>query len=122
MRHACRAPGRRSARSPRRCSRASCPASCRWSRRSSSATTPGPRYETEETALAAGDLLLLYTDGMSELRRDGQMLEVEGLRDWLADCSAEAPGDVVKALYARALDWSAGDLHDDIALVAIRCR
>jgi sigma-B regulation protein RsbU (phosphoserine phosphatase) len=83
---------------------------------------PGIRYETEETRLGIGDLLLLYTDGMSELRRDRDMLEVEGLQAWLRDCPAEAPGDLVKALYEQAREWSGDRIHDDIALVAIRCR
>jgi serine phosphatase RsbU (regulator of sigma subunit) len=83
---------------------------------------PGLRYETEETILGVGDLLLLYTDGMSELRRDGEMLEVEGMRAWLSDCPADVPQELVQALYARAQEWSRGALHDDIALLALRCR
>src|SRR4029078_5787879 len=38
---------------------------------------PGLRYETEEAQLQIGDLLLLYTDGMNELRQGADMLEVE---------------------------------------------
>jgi PAS domain S-box-containing protein len=83
---------------------------------------PGIRYEAEEIRLAVGDLLLLYTDGMSELRRDHEMLEVAGLSEWLRECPAEAPEEVVRALYDRAREWSGDRLHDDIALVALRCR
>ena len=83
---------------------------------------PDMRYETQETRLGVGDLLLLYTDGMSELRRHRELLEVEALRDWLRDCPAEAPGEVVRLLYERAREWSGDPFRDDIALVAIRCR
>jgi PAS domain S-box-containing protein len=83
---------------------------------------PGVRYETEETHLGAGDLLLLYTDGMNELRRDGEMLEVEGLQQWLQECAAQEPDAVVRAQYEQAREWSGDRLHDDIALLALRCR
>ena len=72
--------------------------------------------------LGIGDLLLLYTDGMSELRRHREMLEVEGLWQWLRECPAEAPGEVVRRLYERAREWSGDQFGDDIALVALRCR
>ena len=50
------------------------------------------------------------------------LLEIEGLQEWLRDCPADSPQDVVSALYERAREWSGDHLHDDIALVAIRCR
>jgi serine phosphatase RsbU (regulator of sigma subunit)/ActR/RegA family two-component response regulator len=78
-------------------------------------------YEVQETRLGIGDLLLLYTDGISELRRDREMLDVEGLRDWLGECRAEAPAAVVQHLYERAREWCGGPFADDVALVAIRC-
>jgi serine phosphatase RsbU (regulator of sigma subunit) len=83
---------------------------------------PGLRYETEEARIGVGDLLFLYTDGMSELRREDEMLQVEGLREWLAACPESEPGEVVHALYERARAWSGERLHDDIALLALRCR
>jgi CheY-like chemotaxis protein len=79
------------------------------------------RYETQETRLGIGDLLLLYTDGISELRRDREMLDVEGLRQWLGEYRAEAPAEVVQLLHERAREWCGDPFGDDVALVAIRC-
>jgi serine phosphatase RsbU (regulator of sigma subunit)/ActR/RegA family two-component response regulator len=79
------------------------------------------RYETQETRLGVGDLLLLYTDGISELRRDREMLGVEGLCRWLGECRAEAPAEVVQLLHERAREWCGDPFADDVALVAIRC-
>jgi len=82
---------------------------------------PDMRYETQETRLGIGDLLLLFADGISELRRHREMLDVEGLRQWLGECRAEAPAEVVQLLHERAREWCGGPFGDDVALVAIRC-
>ena len=55
--------------------------------------------------MGVGDLLLLYTDGMSELRYEGRMLDIEGLQEWLGDCPADSPQEIVSALYERAREW-----------------
>jgi PAS domain S-box-containing protein len=81
---------------------------------------PGQSYPTEELSLESDSLLLLYTDGLSELQAEGRMLEVDGVGAWLRDCPVTAPDEVIRHLYERAQQWSGDHLHDDIALLAIR--
>jgi PAS domain S-box-containing protein len=84
-------------------------------------TIPGQSYPMEEVSLEAGSLLLLYTDGLSELRREDHMLEIDGVGSWVRDCPAAAPEKVIQWLYERARQWSNDQLQDDVALLAIRC-
>ncbi len=73
-----------------------------------------------EAILAPGDLMLLYTDGAVELRRDdlavGQ-LELEQALGELAGRSAE---EVVTALARRIDELQDGSPRDDVALLALR--
>lgn len=44
----------------------------------------------EEFKLAEGDKMLLYTDGLTEARKDGKMLDLQGLKDLFKDLSLAA--------------------------------
>jgi sigma-B regulation protein RsbU (phosphoserine phosphatase) len=70
--------------------------------------------------LESGDLVLLYTDGLSEVRDGGQMFG----EDRIAAAVRRDPGvsaDVLcKSLLEAASDFSSGPLPDDIAILAIR--
>jgi sigma-B regulation protein RsbU (phosphoserine phosphatase) len=74
-------------------------------------------FEPGKTALEAGDVLVLYTDGITEAPGpDGQFGE-ERLRAALDD---RPPGALVEAIYA-AVRAHAGDVRaDDVTLVALR--
>jgi anti-sigma regulatory factor (Ser/Thr protein kinase) len=67
--------------------------------------------------LAAGDTLLLYTDGLVERRDESIDVGFERLRDALRD----APGDV-EALCDHVLDRTLGDHpgQDDVAVLTVR--
>ncbi len=81
---------------------------------------PGVVYEQCRAALAPGDLLLLYTDGLTEARAaDGSFLEVEGLSALLprADVSA---AEAVAALYDGAAAYADNVRRDDVAILVLR--
>ncbi len=81
---------------------------------------PGVVYEQCRAALAPGDLLLLYTDGLTEARApDGSFLEIEGLSALVprADISASA---VVTALYTGAAAFADNVRRDDVAILVLR--
>jgi PAS domain S-box-containing protein len=73
-----------------------------------------------ELTLAAGETLLLYTDGVIEAGRPDRLLGEEGL---LELCPA-APGlsliEFLEQIEDAALDRAQGRLRDDIALLALR--
>jgi serine phosphatase RsbU (regulator of sigma subunit) len=77
------------------------------------------RYEEQHTTLAPGAALCLYTDGLVEVRREGEQFGEERLDAALAagrELSAQALADHVVA-EARAF---AGEPGDDYAVVVIR--
>jgi serine phosphatase RsbU (regulator of sigma subunit) len=81
---------------------------------------PGCPYENCRMALAPGDLLLLYTDGLTEARADdGSFLGLDGLAALLpaADVPAEA---AVSAIYDAVTQFAANVRRDDVAMLALR--
>ncbi len=78
-------------------------------------------YDNGTFEFELGDLMYLYTDGTTEARNaSGAFFGEEALRDTLlAACRLgveRVPGAVLGAIEA----FSGGDLHDDIAMVALR--
>ena len=69
--------------------------------------------------LAAGDQLLLYTDGVVDSRREGERFGTERLHEIVARSAArtaeELAGDVDRAV----MDYNDGLLPDDAAIVAL---
>jgi sigma-B regulation protein RsbU (phosphoserine phosphatase) len=76
-----------------------------------------------ELALRPGDALVLYTDGVTEARRDG---EFYGEARLVARIGANAGSDarsaeaLTDAILADVLEFQRGDARDDIAVVAVR--
>ncbi|GAB3974392.1 hypothetical protein GCM10029978_055910 [Actinoallomurus acanthiterrae] len=78
----------------------------------------GAVYDNAHLELAAGDTLLLYTDGLVDAHRDGTRFGDERLRAFLADCTGLAAPALMDRL--RALVATFGQpADDDIALVAL---
>ncbi len=75
----------------------------------------------ERMRLSAGDVLVWYTDGLSEARRPGGSLlgEEELLRTFEANAERDA-SEIAEALYRRAIAHG-GRLGDDVAMLVIRC-
>ena len=81
---------------------------------------PNPWFGECETTLEPGELLLLFTDGVTELRgRDPG--SGEAALDALLRRMAGAPvGDIVGAVVAQAVELQGGDPRDDVAVIALR--
>lgn len=80
----------------------------------------GMPYEECRDALLPGDLLLLYTDGLTEARAaDGSFLGIEGLTA-LMPLEAVTAADCVRVVYDRVSVF-ADDVHrDDVAMLVLR--
>ncbi|MFF3456954.1 PP2C family protein-serine/threonine phosphatase [Streptomyces sp. NPDC002730] len=83
------------------------------------ATLIGDRYFVDTVALAPGDQLLLYTDGVTETRdRSGEFFP---LPDWMRRQGPAPPRELLDRLHRDLLHYSGGRLDDDIAALAVRC-
>lgn len=76
-------------------------------------------YELERLTVSPEDVLLLYTDGVTDAVREGLRLEIEGLHRMVFD-AGETSGSRIVSLISEALDRDF-DSHrkDDIALLAV---
>jgi len=81
---------------------------------------PNGSYTSKEVAVDAGDLLLLYTDGLTEAR-DGELLfGEERVAGVLRRDPARDPASLCRQLLEMARDFSAVPLADDVAILAVR--
>ncbi len=78
-----------------------------------------PNYIAHEISLIENDLLICYTDGVIEARRDSQWFGAEGLEEVTVTINS-APNEAVCEVYKVVSDFVGGQLPDDIALMAIR--
>ncbi|GIF53026.1 sigma-B regulation protein RsbU (phosphoserine phosphatase) [Asanoa ferruginea] len=79
-----------------------------------------PRLVARSFALAAGDTLILYSDGLTEARTDpaGGRYGSEALRSFVANV-APTTADAVVAELTGLVGRLAGDLDDDVAMMAL---
>lgn len=81
---------------------------------------PEAGYVEGTLRLEAGDLLLMYTDGVTEIRRSDVPLGEATLRRTLAASAGRSAEAVLSAVHSRAVELSEGSPRDDIALLAIK--
>jgi serine phosphatase RsbU (regulator of sigma subunit) len=81
---------------------------------------PDAVFETAMLTLEPGDLLLMYTDGVTETGRSDAEAGERDLRATLAACAGLSSEEVVAAVKRRAVEFLAGRSRDDVALLAIK--
>jgi serine phosphatase RsbU (regulator of sigma subunit) len=82
---------------------------------------PDPELHADSVVLAPGDLLLLYTDGVTEVRRRGrEVFGVEQLQALLGEIGELSAAKTVERIEDAVLNASGGPPRDDIAVVAVR--
>jgi serine phosphatase RsbU (regulator of sigma subunit) len=79
-----------------------------------------PVFTTREERLAPGDLLLLYTDGVTDLRTRMPRSGERQLAETLERMTGRSVEDVLAAVTDMAVRAQDGRPRDDIALLAIR--
>ncbi|MEU4480906.1 PP2C family protein-serine/threonine phosphatase [Micromonospora sp. NPDC023966] len=80
------------------------------------------RFVEAEVRLAPGDLLVAYTDGVTRARGGPTRLEMFGearLRQALASGAGLPPATLIDRLLRLVDDWLDGQVHDDIAMLAV---
>ncbi|MFC4146959.1 SpoIIE family protein phosphatase [Micromonospora mangrovi] len=80
------------------------------------------RFVEAQVRLAPGELLLAYTDGVTEARGGPTELEMFGdgrLREAVAQAAGLPPAVLVERLLQLVDEWLDGQVHDDIAMLVV---
>jgi sigma-B regulation protein RsbU (phosphoserine phosphatase) len=77
-------------------------------------------YEMEPGELEPGDSLVLFTDGVVEARRDGELFGEDRLEALLAERHSASAQQLADAIVDACRQWSGGELADDCAVVVVR--
>jgi serine phosphatase RsbU (regulator of sigma subunit) len=79
-------------------------------------------FEERAFGLNKGDVILLYTDGVTEMiGRDGEMYDMQRLTDVLNHNAHRAPQDIIDAIRQSLAEYADPDAPvDDLTLVVIR--
>jgi serine phosphatase RsbU (regulator of sigma subunit) len=80
----------------------------------------GQDYDEARDSVPAGGSLVLYTDGVIEARREGELYGTERLDALLAEHRALPPRELAECVAEDARSWAGGELTDDLAVVVIR--
>ncbi len=70
--------------------------------------------------LYPGAGVLLYTDGVTEARHDGELFGPRRLADMLHSLEGCAPSRIVDALTAEIHEFTTSELHDDLCMLVAR--
>lgn len=81
---------------------------------------PGVRFSQSEARMHVGDMLFLYTDGLTEARRDGEQFGEQRLFQSLASAQLKDVAQVVDEVANQVMEFAGGRLGDDLALLAVR--
>jgi sigma-B regulation protein RsbU (phosphoserine phosphatase) len=80
------------------------------------------RFSNAEVHLKPAELLFLYTDGLTEARRDKELFGEDRVLELLGKASAPCdPDATVRRVLKEAVAFTGGKLSDDLAILAL-CR
>ncbi|HWC13600.1 MAG TPA: SpoIIE family protein phosphatase [Actinomycetota bacterium] len=79
------------------------------------------RYKSGRAELLPGDMVLFYTDGVTEAPRNGRPFGQQHLNDLVKQYGRGSPGELVQAIRRSVEAWTSdGELRDDIALLVFQ--
>ncbi|MEI6914614.1 MAG: SpoIIE family protein phosphatase, partial [Armatimonadota bacterium] len=78
------------------------------------------QYLTEQVVLEQGDVLLMYTDGITEARKDGKFFDTRGVRDAAEPIIHASAAQVAESIESEVRKYTGGKLRDDIALLVVK--
>lgn len=80
----------------------------------------GTDYKVARIELSPGDMLVFYTDGLTEAPRYGRPFGQGKFADLVAEYGVGTPGELVQALRRSVDSWVSNELRDDLALVVTK--
>jgi anti-sigma regulatory factor (Ser/Thr protein kinase) len=78
---------------------------------------PEAVYEAERIELEQGDVLVLYTDGVTEAPRAGRPFGQGKFSDVVEQYGVGTPGELAQAVRRAVEAWVDGELRDDLAML-----
>ena len=83
-----------------------------------------PDFEAEplSLALAPGDALILYTDGVTDARAPDRILDTDDLADLVRSCAGEGAAVTAERIERKVSEGLAGEPRDDIAVLVIEAQ
>ena len=81
---------------------------------------PGQDYAEERARLEPGSVVVLYTDGVIEARRDGELYGEERLDRLLAEARQLSAEELAAEILADCRAFAGGELDDDCAIVCLK--
>lgn len=80
----------------------------------------GLPFAAAHTTVAAGDILVLATDGLTEARDpQGRFVPIERVTEWIAQAPARTPQALVDGLLDVVKRYTRGRIADDLAILAV---
>jgi serine phosphatase RsbU (regulator of sigma subunit)/PAS domain-containing protein len=81
---------------------------------------PDAEPGTQDVELSQGDLLFLFTDGVTEARSPEMAYFEDRLTDELAALAGRPPAEIIGAMQALVVEFSMDELRDDMTMLALR--
>ena len=81
---------------------------------------PDAQPGAQDVELSPGDLLFLFTDGVTEARSPELAYFEERLTDALASLAGRSPAEVISAMQTLVVEFSQNELRDDMTMLAMR--
>ncbi len=81
---------------------------------------PDAEPGTQDVELSQGDLLFLFTDGVTEARSPEMTYFEDRLTDELAALAGRPPAEIIGAMQALVVEFSMDELRDDMTMLALR--
>jgi serine phosphatase RsbU (regulator of sigma subunit) len=78
------------------------------------------RLRVGQTSLGTGEGVVAFSDGATDVRRDGQMLGLDGLRRLLEPSVLKSAPELAGHAEAAVMEWTDEPLRDDLCLLALR--
>jgi phosphoserine phosphatase RsbU/P len=83
---------------------------------------PSPVISDSDDRLSVGDSLILYTDGVLDVRDRSQSDDPDWFTDQVANCAGKSADEIAEGLAQAAIERHGGEARDDIAILVLHRR
>jgi serine phosphatase RsbU (regulator of sigma subunit) len=81
---------------------------------------PSAAYTDKSTPFGPGDILVMYTDGITDAHKRGNYFLLDGLARTVSQLRGTPPQLMAESVYETAREFAGGRLVDDAAVVVVR--